>query len=302
MNILLTGGAGLIGMAAREGLARAGHVVTAIDVTDFGRDDKSLRIIGLDNRDALEVLITEAGIEAIVHCAAISGPMMAKGDPLKIVSVNIDATALLLDVARVYNMKRFVFCSSISVYGDVGEAKITEETQLHPTSVYGASKVACEQLVEGFAVEYGLNGVSLRIGRVYGPYRRANCYLGDIIRNAETLDRTTIPCDPSFIYHYVHVDDVVNAIATVLTSPSFPRRAYNVGGGEALTMPQIATIASAAIDGADIALVPGADDVPDVQTDFDISRIADDLGWKPRLPLASGLRAYRNSILAGRSA
>ena len=81
-------------------------------------------------------------------------------------------------------MRRFVFCSSISVYGDVGAATITESTPLRPTSVYGATKVACEQLIQGFAVEYGLEGVSLRIGRVYGPYRRANCYFGAMIRDA----------------------------------------------------------------------------------------------------------------------
>jgi UDP-glucose 4-epimerase len=302
MNILLTGGAGLIGMAARETLAGVGHAVTAIDITDFGRGDATLRIIGLDNRDALDALIREKHIDAIVHCGAISGPMMASGEPLKIVSVNIDATALLLDLARIHDMKRFVFCSSISVYGDAGPITINEETQLHPTSVYGASKVACEQLVEGFAAEYGLDGMSLRIGRVYGPYRRANCFLNDIIRNAETGKRTTIPCDPDFIYHYVHVDDVAEAIAAALTAPAFPRRSYNVGSGQALTMPQIAGIAADAIAGADIELVPGADDVPDVQTEFDISRIDRDLGWRPRLPLAAGLKSYRDAILAGRCA
>lgn len=302
MNILLTGGAGLIGMAARDVLASAGHTVTAIDVTDFGRDDPSLILLGLDDRASLEGLIKANRIDAIVHCGAISGPMMAKGEPLKIVAVNIDATALLLDLARVHGMKRFVFCSSISVYGNVGQMVITEETQLHPTSVYGASKVACEQLVEGFAVEYGLEGVSLRIGRVYGPYRRANCFLGDIIRNAEAGRPTAIPCDPDFIYHYVHVDDVAEAIAAVLVAPRFPRRSYNVGAGEPLTMPQIAAIAEEAIPGARVELTPGADDVPDVQTDFDVSRIDRDIGWKPRLPLAAGLAAYRQAILSGRSA
>jgi UDP-glucose 4-epimerase len=302
MNILLTGGAGLIGMAAREILAGAGHAVTAIDITDFGRGDTALRIVGLDDRDALDALIRESQIDAIVHCGAISGPMMAKGEPLKIVSVNIDATATLLDLARIHRMKRFVFCSSISVYGDAGPITINEETQLHPTSVYGASKVACEQLVEGFACEYGLDGVSLRIGRVYGPYRRANCFLNDIIRNAETGRRTIIPCDPEFIYHYVHVDDVAGAIEAVLAAPKFPRRSYNVGSSEALTMPQIAAIAANAIAGADIELVPGADDVPDVQTEFDRGRIGRDLGWRPRLPLAEGLKIYRDAILAGRSA
>jgi UDP-glucuronate 4-epimerase len=100
--------------------------------------------------------------------------MLAKGRPLSLVGANIDCTALLLDIARVKALRRFVFCSSISVYGNVGEATISEERSLHPTSVYGATKVACGQLIEGFAAEFGLSGVSLRIGRVYGPYRRAH--------------------------------------------------------------------------------------------------------------------------------
>jgi UDP-glucose 4-epimerase len=302
MNILLTGGAGLIGMAARDSLSQAGHAVTAIDVTDFRRGDAGLLVMGLDDRASLDALIRAKGIDAIVHCGAISGPMMARGEPLKIVTVNIDATALLLDLARVHGMKRFVFCSSISVYGNAGRVKINEETQLHPTSVYGASKVACEQLVEGFAAEYGLDGVSLRIGRVYGPYRRANCFLSDIIRDADAGRMTVIPCDPEFVYHYVYVDDVAEAILAALVTPSLPRRSYNVGAGEPLTMPEIAAIAAQAIAGARIELVPGSDDVPDVQTDFDVSRIGRDIGWKPRLPLAAGLVAYREAILSGRSA
>lgn len=302
MNVLVTGGAGLIGMAVRATLVAAGHRVVAIDVTDFDRPDGDLRIVGLDERGPLEALVTEEGIEAVVHCGAISGPMMFRGDPLKIVAVNIDSTALLLDLARVHTMRRFVFCSSISVYGNVGDAPIDEDTPLRPTSVYGASKVAGEGLVEGFAAGYGVDGVSLRIGRVYGPYRRANCFLNDIIRDAAAGRQTKIPCDPAFVYHYVHVDDVAEAIATALAAPSLQRRAYNVGSGEALTMPQIAGIASASIEGAVIDLVPGADDVPDVQKSFDVGRIGRDLGWHPRLPLAAGLKAYATQIAAGRCA
>ena len=302
MNVLVTGGAGLIGMAVRATLVAASHRVVAIDVTDFDRPDGDLRILGLDERGPLEALVTEEGIEAVVHCGAISGPMMFRGDPLKIVAVNIGSTALLLDLARVHAMKRFVFCSSISVYGNVGDAPIDEDTPLRPTSVYGASKVAGEGLVEGFAAEYGVDGVSLRIGRVYGPYRRANCFLNDVIRDAAAGRQTTIPCDPAFVYHYVHVDDVAEAIATALAARSVPRRSYNVGSGEALTMPQIADIASASIEGAVIELVPGADDVPDVQRSFDVGRIGLDLGWHPRLPLAAGLKAYATEIAAGRCA
>src|ERR1700733_7746067 len=211
MNILLTGAAGLIGMALSPALIARGHRVVRIDITDFGRNDRTLRLVSLDDRTALEGLIRDHGIDAIIHCGAISGPMLAKGEPLKLVAANIDATALLLDLARVHAMRRFVFCSSISVYGDAGSAPITEATPLRPTSVYGASKVACEQLIQGFAAEYGVDGVSLRIGRVYGPYRRANCYLGALIRDASAGRETEIPCDPAFIYHYVYADDVAGA-------------------------------------------------------------------------------------------
>lgn len=302
MNVLVTGGAGLIGMALRAGLAARGHAVTAIDVTDFGRGDAALHIVGLDDRSELEALIAANRVEAIIHCGAISGPMMAKGQPLLMVAVNIDGSAMLLDLARAHTMRRFVFCSSISVYGDVGAATITESTPLRPTSVYGATKVACEQLIQGFAVEYGLEGVSLRIGRVYGPYRRANCYLGAMIRDAAAGRVTEIPCDSQFVYHYVHVDDVAEALIAALEAKTLPAREYNVGSGQALTMPEIAAIAAEAVPAVKVALVAGADDVPDVQTAFDVSRIARDLSWRPQRDLAKGLQSYRQAIEAGLAA
>nr|WP_286198789.1 NAD(P)-dependent oxidoreductase [Mesorhizobium sp. BR1-1-16] len=298
----MTGAAGLIGMALRPLLAARGHEVLPIDITDFGRDDPELRLVWLDDRPALEALIAGAGIEAIVHCGAISGPMLAKGEPLKLVSANIDATALLLELARRNAMRRFVFCSSISVYGSVGDGLITETTPLRPTSIYGATKVACEQLIQGFAAEYGLDGVSLRIARVYGPYRRANCYLGSLIRDAERGEETTIPCDPAFAYHYVYVDDVAAAIAAALESNDLPHREYNISAGAALTMPEIVEAARIAIPQLRAQLVPGRDDVPDIQQAFDITRAAADIGWRPDFDIARGITAYRDAIRSGRVA
>ena len=302
MAVLLTGAAGLIGMAVRPLLEERGHRVVATDVTDFGHDVPGLTTVTFDDITGFERLVTQHGIDAIVHCGAISGPMMAKGQPLTLVAVNIDATAALIDLARRHDMRRFVFCSSISVYGDVGPATITEETALRPTSVYGATKVACEQLIQGFAAEYGLEGVSLRIGRVYGPYRRANCHLKAMIAAGEAGRPIEVPCDPEFVYHYVYADDVAGAIAAALEAPHLPARVYNVGSGDALTMPMLVQEAKTAIPGLQVSLVPGEDDVPDVQTRFDIGAIARDLGWTPQFGLTSGLMAYRTAVLAGRAA
>ncbi len=256
----------------------------------------------LTDRAALDGLIRDHGIDAIIHCGAISGPMLAKGEPLKLVAANIDATALLLDLARVHAMRRFVFCSSISVLATPGRRPSRKRRRLRPTSVYGASKVACEQLIQGFAAEYGVDGVSLRIGRVYGPYRRANCVLGALIRDAASGRETEIPCDPAFIYHYVYVDDVAGAIIAALDAPRLARREYNVGSGEALTMPQIVQAATDVLPGLRARLTPGEDDVPDRQTAFETALIGRDLGWHPRFGLQRGLTAYREAIAAGRAA
>jgi UDP-glucuronate 4-epimerase len=277
-------------------LAARGHTVTAIDITDFGRDDPGLEILSVTDSAALADLFVRKAFDAIIHCGAISGPMMAQGEPMKIVEVNIGGTARLLDLARRHGVRRFVLCSSISVYGDVGEAVITEDTPLRPTSVYAATKVAGEQLLQAFTAEYGLSTVSLRIGRIYGPYRRGNCHLATLVRDAAAGETTEIPCDPEFLYHYVYVDDVVEAQIAALTADAFSFREYNVGSGEALTMPQIAEIARSAVPGVNARLVAGADDVPDVQTTFDVSRIAADLGWRPRFDLASGLKALQEAL------
>ncbi|MBE7246703.1 MAG: NAD(P)-dependent oxidoreductase, partial [Actinomycetospora chiangmaiensis] len=100
MNVLLTGAAGLIGMAVRPALEARGHRVVATDVTDFGHAVPGLHHVGFDDVAGFERLAEAHAIDAVVHCGAISGPMMAKGEPLKLVAVNIDATAALLDLAR----------------------------------------------------------------------------------------------------------------------------------------------------------------------------------------------------------
>jgi UDP-glucuronate 4-epimerase len=298
MNILVTGASGLIGMALRERLSREEDSVTATDATGYGRDDVKLIVAQLEDRNAMEKLIAQGGVSHIVHCGAISGPMMARGNPMAIVESNILGTATLLDIARRAGVKRFVFCSSISVYGDVGPGMITEDTPLRPTSIYGASKVAGEQLVRGFATEGGFEAVSLRLARVYGPYRRGNCYLGSMIRDARAGRQTVIPSDPNFLYHYIYVEDVVDAIMLALTAPKLPQYEYNVGPEEVLTMHEVVERARRAIPGISVSLIAGADEISDRQERFAISRIAADLKWKPRRDLVTGMVDYSKRMPA----
>jgi len=296
MRVLVTGGAGLIGIAVRALLREQGHEVVAIDRTRFGRDDPALHEISLEDAHSLHALARQHAFDGIAHCGAISGPMMAKGRPMEIVSANLLGTANVLELARVAGVRRVVFCSSISVYGNAGETALTEDLPPRPSSVYAASKAAGEQLVEAYAREYGVDGVSLRIGRVYGPYRRADCILKTIIEDARAGRATIIPGTPDFLYHYVWVGDVARAILTALAAPRLASRIYNVGSGEAATMPEIIAIARNSVPGLDVQMVPGADEVPDVQRVFDIARIAAELGFRPEFELARGIASYAAAL------
>src|SRR3981189_3736152 len=89
MNVLVTGGAGLIGVPLREALAAKGHMVTAIDITDFGRDDPGLEIMSITDSGALADLFAHKAFDAAIHCGAISGPMMGQGAPMKIAAAKL---------------------------------------------------------------------------------------------------------------------------------------------------------------------------------------------------------------------
>jgi UDP-glucose 4-epimerase len=172
-SILVTGGAGLIGMAVRTLLRERREEVVAVDMTRYGRDDPALQEIPLHETERLYALSKARDVKAIVHCGAISGPMMAKGRPLDIVETNIGGTAAMLELARALAVRRFIFCSSISVYGNAGNATLDERRAPQPGSVYAATKVAGEALVQAYATEYGIDGAACGsdayTARIAGP-------------------------------------------------------------------------------------------------------------------------------------
>jgi len=292
MKVLVTGGAGMIGMALRRLLPRHGHEVFATDLTDFGRDDPHLLLMPLSDHNGHERLVAENGIEAIVHGGGISGPMMIRDDPAQIVDINVASTVALLDIARRHGLRRFLLLSSHVVYGDVGPDLIEEDRGLHPATTYAASKVAGEALVESFGRQWGLSAASLRLTRVYGPYRRANCFLRQMLIDTAAGATTTIPCDPDYLYHFVAADDVAGAVLACLEADELRYSAYNVTSGEVLTMSQVRAIALEALPGARIELVAGVDDAPEGQTDFSLARLLADTGWRPALPLKQGMADY----------
>jgi UDP-glucuronate 4-epimerase len=291
--VLVTGAAGLIGNAVRTKLEASGWTVVPLDLVDASRDGKPIMVCDLGDIHRMHALARSHKIEGIIHCGAHSGPMVARDHPYSMVQVNVVGTANVLELARVHNVARFVYCSSTSVYGDaVRTEPVPEDVALFPLTVYGASKVAGEQLVASYAAQFGVDGVSLRLSWVYGPGRTTDCVIRTMITDALAGKSTRIAYGKGFYRQYIHVDDVAGALISALESEKLARRVYSVTGGSHLTFDEIAATVKEILPRAEIELGPGPDPEDGVQPRFDISAAERDLGFRPSLTFKQGVSQY----------
>lgn len=291
--ILVTGANGLIGNAVRSLLEASGRSVVPLD--RVSRTDEGREIIDCDVTDVhrLHAVAGRQRIAGIIHCGAFSGPMVARDNPIAMVQVNIGGTANVLEIARIHKVPRFVFCSSTSAFGTTNaKSPISEDVALFPGSVYGASKVAGEQLVSTYAQQYGVDGVSLRLSWVFGPRRTTDCVIRTMIEDALSGRPTRMPFGRDFPRQYIHVDDAARALVAALDKPSLPRSVYTITGGTHLTLEQIAEVVRKLLPRADIELGPGADPVDEVQGRFDVSAAARDLDFQPSRSFEQGVAQY----------
>ena len=292
--VIVTGAAGLIGFAVAARLAADGRPVVGTDIVQPA-EDGGFAFHEADIRDAHALYpLLRDGAAGIIHCGAVSGPMLFPDQPHTIVDINIGGTANVLEAARVHNLRRVVYCSSTSAYGDTpsGLERVNEDTPLSAVDVYGATKAAGDVLARAYAAQHGLDAVALRFSWVYGPRRRTDCILRQMIRDAEAGVPSRFAFGDGFTRQYVHIDDVVRATLAAWDADTLPQHAYNVTGGSRLSFDGIADAVRTLYPDADIAN-DGAPAVGDLlHGGFDISAATRDLGYTPSLSIEDGARAY----------
>lgn len=293
----MTGSAGLIGHAVRRRLEDAGVEVVPVDVQRRSFDGVEQVACDLLDRAALEQVFAEHRPTAAVHAGGASGPMVCADDPARVVEVNVGGTTAVLEAARRHGVTRFVYCSSIAAYGSTTARRVVEETPLHPGDVYGATKAAGEQLVEAYRHRYGLSSASLRLAAVFGPRRRTDCVIRDLLLDA-AAGRTTRPGLPADApQQFVAVGDAADAVVAALNSTA--GGAFNVAGDRARTAAELVAAVTdveprvrAELDPPDpdaAARWPGT---------LDLSAAERDLGWTPRVEFGAAVGAYRAWLAA----
>jgi nucleoside-diphosphate-sugar epimerase len=234
-TVLITGGRGFIGRAVGKLLRREGYRVVSVDTSarEAGDDCESVREVVCDISDLSEVrrVFEEEAIGDIVHLAAIL-PTAAQREPVRATQVNIDGSVHLLEMARQFGVRRFVFGSSLSIYGTcAAERVVSEADPAAPEDLYGAAKLYVERLGQAYRDGHGMEFVSLRIGRVVGPGARSatSAWRSEIFEflNARHAVEIALPYVAAERILLVHVEDVARMLVTLLRAPSPAHAVYN---------------------------------------------------------------------------
>jgi UDP-glucose 4-epimerase len=299
VKVLLTGGAGFIGSHLARRLIRDGHDVVVVDDFSTGRRENlpdACTVVEADVSAPASLAVLPLDVQAVCHFAAQSSGPASAGMPYRDLQANAVSTLLLSRWCIEHGVSRFVYASSMAVYGNVEQLPASEEaTPRRPRSYYGVSKLTSEHLLQIAAPE-GLNHTCLRFFTVYGPGQDLdNLQQGIVsIYLAYMLRSTEVPVIGSLerFRDLIHVDDVVELCATVLARASTPSPVYNVGAGQPVTVRELLRRL--------IETLGLPEDFPirelqgSVSDQFglyaDISRARAELSWQPRIDLPSGLR------------
>jgi UDP-glucose 4-epimerase len=243
-KVLVIGGAGFIGSHVVAELLKTEVSQVVIydnfargkmsNISDYLKDPRcTLFPDGGDIRDIDVLDIAMKGMDCVIHLAAM-WLLHCKDFPRTAFHVNIEGTFNVLEACVKNNIKRLVYSSSASVYGDAVEVPMTESHPFNNRNFYGATKIAGEAMCHAFHDRYGLNFVGLRYMNVYGPHQdQTAAYTGVIPIMLNKIDANEAPVingDGTQAYDFVSVQDVARCNVLALTA-EITDEFYNVGTG-----------------------------------------------------------------------
>ena len=286
-RVLLTGGRGFLGRALTQRMARDGIRFVASDISGDPSCD-------ITDAAAVEDMVAKGGFDTILHCGAVSGPMLLSDRPAEIWRINATGTVNILEAARRHSVRRVVVCSTSEVYGDLRGA-VDEDTLARPRNLYGASKLAAEHAVLAYAAEHDVDAVALRLGWIYGPGRTTPTVLEAALRAVAAGQDAALDAHPDDMTHYIHVDDAVAGVMAAAVARTLPHRVYNISSGPALPMSDVIGTIIRAYPGTRLSLLAARP--PEIHPDHVVAvRAQRDMGFQPRIPFDEGIRAYVRSL------
>jgi len=292
-TILVTGGAGFIGSNTVKFLCDSGFSVRVIDDLSFGYkkfiDPRALFFeASISDEKILEKALT--GVDAVMHFAASSIIKFSLDNPLSYVENNIVNGVKLLDVMRRVGVKKIIFSSSASVYGEPQSVPVKEDHSKNPMQPYGASKLAFESILSSYYYSFGIESTSLRFFNAYGPRDEQQPSTRAVpmwIKGMLAGEPIKIYWGGSQIRDYVFVRDIAQAHVDVLRLNGC--NVFNIGSGTGVVMKDLLEEIMMIIGKKNEIIDMGERPGDPKKLVADITAIYEAVGWKPSVTLHDGL-------------
>ncbi|MBM7648888.1 UDP-glucuronate 4-epimerase [Bacillus ectoiniformans] len=312
MKVLVTGGAGFIGMHTASTLIELGYEVHIADLLHsyYSLERKNIHLqqiektgkfhfcrVDLTDRKATAELFTAVKPDAVIHLAALPGVAYSLEEPLLYVDYDVKATINVLEAAGKSDVKKVVFASSSSVYGDQPGKPLKEEmANGQVISPYAASKWSAESFCHVYASLYSYSVSILRFFTVYGPWGRPDMAIAKFIKLAMNGQPVEIYGQGSG-RDYTYVDDIVNGIVLSLTDEK-PFEIWNVGAGHPVLMSRLLERLKMYFPALEVQ-IKGHRTGDVTSTWADISKMTKDKSYRPTVSIEEGLErtikwAYEN--------
>ncbi len=291
MRVCVTGAAGFIGSQIADALIARGDDVAGIDDFSTGKRENLNAKTRLYEADlATDTGLAEAlkGVEVVFHTAALARVPRSIEQPLETHAANVTGTLNLLKACVDAGVKRVVYSSSSSVYGDQPTLPLTEDMPANPLNPYACQKYMGEIYCRNFVQVYGLQTVCLRYFNVYGPRQvmegAYRLVIGIFLDQRERGEAMTIHGDGQQTRDFTHVSDVVRANLLAGASSKVGRgEPVNVGSGREFSINQVAEL----IGGPTVHTAPRGNDERFKRAS--VARAKELLGWEPEVGLEEGI-------------
>ena len=309
-NILITGGAGFIGSnLVDQLLAEGGYRVTVVDdFNDFYSPDikranaephladPNFTLVECDIRDdakLADVFKTSGGFDCIVHLAARAGVRPSLSEPKLYTETNINGTVNLLELAREYGVKQFVFGSSSSVYGINSKVPFSEDDSIHqPISPYAATKAAGELICHSYSHLYDIRTVCLRFFTVYGRRQRPDLAIHKFTKLIAEEKPIQMFGDGTTRRDYTYIDDILQGVRAAMNYEGSMHEIFNLGESDTTELKRLIELIEQSLDKKAVIdrhpMQPG--DVP--ITFADISKARKLLNYNPTTKIEEGIPKF----------
>ncbi len=321
-SILVTGGCGFIGtsLIAAVRATWPNLNIRVLDNLETGSEERLGKVAAFerkssencvgkegvvlikgDIRDRDTVIAASRGCACVIHLAGNTGVAPSVADPRVDMEYNVVGTFNVLEAARINRVRRFVFASSGAPAGQV-TPPIHEELAPHPTSPYGASKLAGEGYCSAYFHTFGVGTVCLRFGNVYGPGSlHKSSVVAKFVRQALNDEVCEIFGDGEQTRDFIYIDDLVRAIMLAMHE-NVDGETFQIATGNERTVSEVAELVGNALEryGRNMRVLHGKFRTGDVRRNFSDTRKARRLlGWSAEIELQEGIERTVAYFLAG---